>query len=802
MAHGAAFRHTYTASSTNTTAKRRTTTHWHCTYADFAAFEDSIHALQKAEEDVASVRRKLEDMIIEAGTQAVEPDASARKGVMPSASTNWLAEQGRTFGPLDCAAMNAFSGKQRGHFEAFRCASNRSRSSSLKMLQGLSGSMAFRDFENDERGAVVWQRPWPTCCLAVPVLHPEGAPRLAWLTPAFVFVLAEAFLVPFMLSFSVDTDDGATGLAFKLVDLYFLMDIVVTFVTGFRDARGNMELKPVAIAKHYLAGWFALDAVAAIPWSWIGDTSVAQVTRGLKVVRLARLARLLRLAKLRAITEAAETYMEGRYVAELLMGFGKVLLLLFAVAHWCACFWHAVGTSQEGGWVSELEKGYEGDNLIYARYTWSLYFTLTTLTTVGYGDITPRTTDECRWVLLLLLTSAVIFSGLLGMLSDLVASVNKEHRIIGLKKRQLARYMTWRAIPRNLLVKVRRFFLFKWGAQKDYDLYEEELKQKLTPTLRSELCFHIFKDVLHAAPFLAWMRGYKACLRNLAVSVRSGFHDSGDFLLRAGEEIKDVVILLAGTAVLYRRDADAEQCDQEDEICPEEEGLVQRAVTQHSKISRAQRFKQLILHRHVKRQTTGTALVSSRTEELETQFFGTCYSENIARAVKELKRQDSVQRRAAAFIQSAWRDHIKSRRNEGLKFGLLRVGGYPLDAPAYFGESCLWAPYSTWKRRAAIHRYTVRCKTQVEVVSVPRSAIGQCIEKFSPWLQNRFEVFQSAVLADAVIQEEEEGVVQEVSERDIRRVKSAKSNFMGFDAVRSAQVVPSAPEDACTQMKL
>ena len=125
--------------------------------------------------------------------------------------------------------------------------------------------------------------------------------------------------------------------------------------------------------------------------------------------------------------------------------------------------------------------------LVNARYTWSLYFTLTTLTTVGYGhwaadrcyghilvavpccsllflavpccwcpgDITPvwlsfrtaemtighakergqvwtavlhrlRTTEECRWVLLLLLTLAVIFSGLLGMLSDLVASVNKD----------------------------------------------------------------------------------------------------------------------------------------------------------------------------------------------------------------------------------------------------------------------------------------------------------------------------------------------------------------------------------------
>ena len=133
-------------------------------------------------------------------------------------------------------------------------------------------------------------------------------------------------------------------------------------------------------------------------------------------------------------------------------------------------FWYLRTHSVTSDWLC-------GTNVI--RYTWSLYFTLTTLTTVGYGDWTadsllfafltlsslaillhlgditpvllnciligssgwresgsnssnpPRTTEECRWVLLLLLTSAVIFSGLLGMLSDLVASVNKDGKPSG-----------------------------------------------------------------------------------------------------------------------------------------------------------------------------------------------------------------------------------------------------------------------------------------------------------------------------------------------------------------------------------
>ena len=39
-------------------------------------------------------------------------------------------------------------------------------------------------------------------------------------------------------------------------------------------------------------------------------------------------------------------------------------------------------------------------------------------------------------------------------------------------------------------------FTFFGGCRspQDYDLYEEELKKSLTPTLKSELCYHIYKE--------------------------------------------------------------------------------------------------------------------------------------------------------------------------------------------------------------------------------------------------------------------------------------------------------------------
>jgi len=737
-----------------------------------------MQTLQKVEEEVSKVRNQLQSLISSAkGDEHHEEkvhhkqtDETLVRRTITSGTTGtgWLAEYGRNY-PHDTVAQRAFANNlDRGK-------SGARGGSSIGMFRGVSAAFREEDWQT-----ITWERPSLGSCCALPILHPEGPPRLIWLAPAFVFVLAEAFLVPFMLAFAVEPDDEPfLGIAFRIIDLYFLMDIVITFLTGYRDKRGNLVFTPRKIVKKYIAGWFFLDAVAAIPWTWIGDSTVAQVTRGLKVVRLIRLARLLRLAKLRQITEAAETYMEGKYAAELFMGFGKVLILLFAVSHWCACFWHAVG-SEEGGWVAAAEesKEYRGTDIVFARYTWSLYFTLTTLTTVGYGDITPVTTEECRWVLLLLLTSAVIFSGLLGMLSDLVASVNKEHRLIAAKKRQLARYMAWRAVPRALLGKVRRYFLFKWGAQKDYDLYEEEIKRSLTPTLRSDLCYHIYKDVLTACPFLAWMRGHTACIKQLATSCRSGFHDAGDFLFRAGEEMKDIIILLAGNTVLYRNDVDA---DDPEEIFDQDQFLPSWAElegqgTKRQILLRAMMSTVVQSMKARKRKSRSASLGRSKSSEMEKHFFETCQNENLTRGIAELRKQDAVQRSAAMLIQLVWRQRRERRGDVEINKKWKGHTCYTIDAPAYFGESMLWTPLSTWTTRATLHEYTVRVKTQVEIVSIPKVALAMCIDKFSPWMRNRFEVFQAAVLdeADSISQDKESQVSQKPSDIPTLSVIPAK----------------------------
>jgi hypothetical protein len=84
-------------------------------------------------------------------------------------------------------------------------------------------------------------------------------------------------------------------------------------------------------------------------------------------------------------------------------------MLAFAlIAHWLACIWYAIGNIERQdpsvrGWLDALA---EDTNQPYntshlnsgpsqqSRYVTALYFTLSSLTSVGFGNVSPNTNAE------------------------------------------------------------------------------------------------------------------------------------------------------------------------------------------------------------------------------------------------------------------------------------------------------------------------------------------------------------------------------------------------------------------------
>lgn len=105
--------------------------------------------------------------------------------------------------------------------------------------------------------------------------------------------------------------------------------------------------------------------------------------------------------------------------------FFKMFVALFYIGHLMGCFFFFVGTdsmsSKEGSWIE-----YEGieDEGMDVKYTTSLYWAITTMATIGYGDIRPVSDNEKIYCIVIMILSCGIFAYIVGNVSAIILSKN------------------------------------------------------------------------------------------------------------------------------------------------------------------------------------------------------------------------------------------------------------------------------------------------------------------------------------------------------------------------------------------
>mmetsp|Transcript_51933 Transcript_51933/g.121570 ORF Transcript_51933/g.121570 Transcript_51933/m.121570 type:complete len:958 (-) Transcript_51933:139-3012(-) len=594
----------------------------------------------------------------------------------------------------------------------------------------------------------------------LPILYPESKLRVAWLLIGFVFIIAEAYLIPLIVSFDIQatTDDEAFFTLMSFINTYFIFDVPINFLTGYVDNRGEIVMQPEKIAKRYASSWLLGDVLAAIPWEWIltaEEASAARFTRGfrfLRAHRLLRLTRLIQLMKLKNIMDKVDSFIEANQMVMFLLGVVSIICLLSVICHWAACLWYVMGSadSEMETWLTRCREA-EGCQNMGEEYVSSLYFTLTTMTTVGFGDIAPMNYREIYFVLCLLLIASVVFAGLMGSLTDLITALNKRKHLQAQKRTTLARYMQWRGIPRCLTAQIRHYLVFLWDTNEDYEVYEEQIKKQLPPLLRMELCYHIYGAVLTHAPFLAWMKDYGECIKELALKVKSLFLTKGDILFRRGEVNEDIYIVLEGklhlstTNVFGKNSKDGSGANLKIPRNQNQSYLqdVLRAAEQIKAMRKAMMMKSPHEGSEVKKEArVGFAMHSV----LEGENFK---SEVMTAAAMELDRQDAKELKAVQLVQRRWREKRRIRLG-GRPIPLhkqrsqqnMPVGGRTIEAPTYLGESCLWVPPNGAFPR---HKYSARCETRGEFVHMHQHTVLDVVSLFSPWLPERFDRFVEAV---------------------------------------------------------
>ena len=93
------------------------------------------------------------------------------------------------------------------------------------------------------------------------------------------------------------------------------------------------------------------------------------------------------------------------------------LLLFIMLCHIVTCLWVfvAVLQSDDESWISDFEEQTSGQ-----KYLTSFYFTITTITTVGYGDISATNAIEQVFCIAVMFIGVISFSFASGSLASIL----------------------------------------------------------------------------------------------------------------------------------------------------------------------------------------------------------------------------------------------------------------------------------------------------------------------------------------------------------------------------------------------
>lgn len=309
-------------------------------------------------------------------------------------------------------------------------------------LDGLTARIQEQVFGSDLDVSAGFERGDASIGQCCGMLHPDNTQRTIYDIFQLLLLVYTMIAVPVRIGFGWDPEVWSIQFCVDLVvDIFFLVDLFVQMQTYFHDNRtGEWVYDQTKIRSRYLHTWFVVDFVAVMPVDHILrllhklDHSISDA-RAFRMLRMARIFRYIRLIKIlnpRRVDRLRQWYEKkvglSNMTLDILFKIMSIIVSIMCFNHLAACMWIFIGRSNSGvlpmgiiatatnpdkytpkslhiGWWDVLygakhELGIHVSH--WEQYVDALYFVMATITSVGYGDITPENTQEKLFCYMLL----------------------------------------------------------------------------------------------------------------------------------------------------------------------------------------------------------------------------------------------------------------------------------------------------------------------------------------------------------------------------------------------------------------